>query len=254
MIYKIPQEWSLESLRAFVVQVVGGMVALKSLEKLPIPGLEGLRGDWLPQLVEKGRGMLARIDEARVARDKARDLVHEQNAVVGIFDAQWDSTVSTMSSTAFFKAGSKAKGEPYNALFGTVKATALQKLGPAKAVVATERLVVKTVAVGDTELTALATGLQVEGKLLKEAHEADVTAEAALLAHRIARLGLIRAVDELCTEIELEILMNLTGRHDLVRALLNPRPNRARSSKVEEELEEPTAEETEGGAEEVEAA
>lgn len=234
MSYSIPNTWSLEKIRAYVVKVTGALVALNELGKLKLEGMEPLCGSWLPQLVEQWRKEQAAVVKARDARDAARDLVVERNAVVAVYDMQWDATVGQMSSLAFLLAKSRANQDPYKTLFGSVKATALQKLGPAKATVAARRLVEKVRALLDKELLPLADTLERQSELLAAASESDVQAETALLGHAVSRVKLIRHLEMVIATTEVELLTRFPGRSDLVRAVLDPVTEKRRTKNADE--------------------
>lgn len=243
MSQSIPKNWSLEKVRAYVVKVISALVALKALGKIKVDGLEALQGEWLPAVVGQWRGELAAVIEARDARDKARDLVLEKNAVVGIFDMQWDATVGQMSSLAFLLANSRANQDPYKTLFGTIKASALQNLGPAKATVAALRLVEKVSALGDEKLSPLADALEFQSRLLGAASEEDIAAETALLGHAVARMKLIRRLEMTIATTEVELLTRFPGRDDIVRAVLAPPKAKKKKKTVDESIEDDASDE-----------
>lgn len=244
MAYSIPKTWSLEKLRTYTVKVIAALVALKALGKIKVEGMEALQGDWLQALIEKWRAERATVIATRDARDEARDLVVEKNAVVNVFDMQWDATVGQLSSLSFMLAGSKANKDPYKTLFGTIKAKSLQALGPAKATVAADRLVEKINAMGDAKLLPLANVLDFQSRLLGAASEEDVAAETALLSHSIARMKLIRRLEMTVATTEVELLSRFPGRDDIVRAVLGTAaPKRTKKTNAEtadDEVEDST--------------
>lgn len=219
MSYRLTRSWSFESLRTYVVQVIAGLRAAK---------LEDLAAPW----VEKK----AAVRTARDAREDARDREAETTAVVRVADSEWDNTVLLLSGTAYLASGKDAQQPPYSELFGTVKAAEMRELGPAKASVAGKKLATKTLALADSQLSALGQEIAAKTEALGTAESADEAAEIALLAHDVARLQLVQAIEKLGAETEAQILSRHPGRKDLVRAILDPSPEK-RGSKEEPAVE-----------------
>lgn len=237
MAYVAPKNWALESLRAYLVRVIAALVALKALERMSIPGMEALAGDWIPKLTERVRAFLGEVDRERAERDAARDHEIETSAVVRLLDAAWDSTLTQLSGYSFMLANKSEKAPPYVDVFGKVKARDLVSLGPAKATEAGRRIVERTRATGRQELVALANALDVQTTALREAEETDQVAETEALVFDVKRATRLRATERLIAEIEVELLTRFPGRRDLVRAVLDTRPEKRSKPRSEEPVE-----------------
>jgi len=217
MAYVLSRTMSLESMRSYVVQVIAGLNAVSELAPLAAP--------W--------RGEKDALGKQREARDADLDLEVETSARVRVCDAEWDLAVGQLSKTALYLAGGNAKKEPYAQLFGGMKAQKMRSLGPAKASVVAAALVAKCSAMTSPEMLAAAQEIAQKTEALAAAENADAAAEAKVLTHGVERAKTLRRWEGLIAETEVAILTRYPGRDDLVRAILDPTPER-RSSKQDE--------------------
>jgi len=210
MSYKLNTSVSLESLRSYAVQVIAGLKATG--------GLEESLASWSAQKEA--------ILRARDARDADLDREAETSARVRVSDAEWDSTVGSLSQVAQFLAGGDAKKPPYTELFGTVKAHQLKRFGPAKAPSAAAGLVAKAQSSAHPQLVEAGRELAAKTEALAVAEKADADAEVRVLTHTIEKAKLVRSMETLVAETEAKLLARWPGRDDLVRAILDPTPEK----------------------------
>lgn len=215
---------SYETMLEFTAQVVAGLGALDELAGADA-GFLALRG---------------RIQAARDKRDGARWLHISKSARVRVFDARWDRGVTATSSAAFVASNSDAKQDPYNALFGTVKAADVVQLGPAKAEAFGNTLLARGAALAlpalEPHLAAVKTA---QALLMKADVERDQAATDAL-THEVERRKLLKELEREAALAEVAILTRFPGDRALVNAILvADRPTKR--AKQEESEEAPTA-------------
>lgn len=177
----------------------------------------------IPRLGHLAPAWEARIREFQGHRD-ARDAVIfawiQAIANYRVADLEWDTQVGDLSSEAHHAAGDDANAEPYEPLFGTVKATEAKSFGPAKAVKLGTRLVATLEALDHPKLRDLLPRLKAANEALKVAGEARDAAFEQVLLQNIVRVKRLRALEEERVNTELDILTLFKGRHDLVKVVL----------------------------------
>lgn len=208
---------SLEKLLAYVPGVIAGLKALD---------LKSIAASW--------EEMKQELRTARDERDDDRDAETETSVVVQVKDAEFDHSVSDLSGDAFHASDRNANNDPYNHLFGRVKADDIKSMGPAKATMASDRIVIRADSLGVPALAASTRAVETAAAELTAAEEADSKAELQVLVHEGKRLKLLRRIEALIDQTEIEILIEKPGRHDLVNAVLDTGTRRRRKPKKEE--------------------
>jgi len=213
MSYTLDPKSSIEALLDYVAGAAAAVQALPATAHLVEPFL----------VVRKD------LQDARDKRDEARFAHKCASAVVRVHDALWDEAILTLSGEAFLAAGKDAKASPYAPLFGTMKASEAQELGPAKALVFGGSVVSKARELAHPRLEAATAALAKAGQDLQQAASARDTAREQAELHELRRSRLVYGVEIAVAHCEVEILQRFPGRRDLVRAMLAPeKPARVR--------------------------
>jgi len=201
---KLDEAASLEAILDYLAQARAGLGALDELAPLAGPF----------------ETLTIQVQNARDKRDAARWKVLGKSARVRVFDARWDTAVKKVSAEAFHLAGKDAGKDPYNALFGTVKADDAVVLGPSKAEAFGNTLLARGAALGNAALTALLGAVRfAQEKLVAADTERDAaTNEAA--THELERRKLLREVERQADLAEVGILTAFPGERALVNAIL----------------------------------
>lgn len=201
---RLQETASFETMLDYTAQVRAGLGALEELVALMGPFED----------------LTTRVMAARDARDKARWKVLGKSARVRVFDARWDTAVKATSAEAFHLAGKDASKDPYNALFGTVKADDAVDLGPAKAEAFGDKLLARGAALAVPALDAKLADVKThQQKLVLADKERDQAADEQA-THEIERRKLLKEVERQADLAEVGILTAFPGDRALVNAIL----------------------------------
>lgn len=201
---KLDDSASHETMLDYCAQVTAGLGALDELAPLAAPF----------------EGLVTRIRAARDKRDNARWLVLKKSARVRVFDSRWDSWLKKISGEAFQLAGKDASKDPYDPLFGKVKAEDAIELGPSKAEAFGNTLLSRVAALGHASLSALAeTFKAAQDKLVQADKERDAAMDAAS-TDEIDRRKLLKELEAQADLAEVGILTAFPGDRALVNAIL----------------------------------
>ncbi|MBI5497038.1 MAG: hypothetical protein HY904_18635 [Deltaproteobacteria bacterium] len=174
----------------------------------------------LPEVAASLGTFRTELKASRDARDAAREYTLETSAVVRVRDTNWDAVVTGVSGAAFLAAGKKPDQDPYQLLFGTVKADEATGLGPEKAYAFGDTLLTRARAQNHAAVVPLLPGVVAANDALKAAGDARAAASLAELPHEVERRKRVAALERVIAVAEVAILTKHPGRADLVRAVL----------------------------------
>ena len=205
MAQRFPPTMSLEAMIEYIVTVGGALDAIR--------GLADLAGPWDEQ-IEAYQG-------DRDDRDKVVFAWLRAIAFYRARDFEWDGVILETSGASFLAAGKKADAEPYEPLFGTIKAVQARKLGAAKAVKFGSQIVSKLEVLDHPALNGLIPRLKAANEALKAAGERRDAAFEQVLLQNIVRVRRLTALQAAVADIEYEILKRFRGNHALVKVVLS---------------------------------
>lgn len=176
--------------------------------------------------------LLTTLRQRRDERDEVRSARITVAAVVDVADARLDEAFSLLSGNAFLAAGRDAKKAPYANLFGTVTAVEAQRLGPPKATVYAAGLIAKLKELDHPQLNSFVPRIERLAGELKKADAERAEFDQALAMHEIRRQRAVSEVEALIAMTGLYLAERFPEQPQLVAAVLNPYPHRAKRKRV----------------------
>lgn len=176
--------------------------------------------DEITQSWETKRGEIREFLQVGVQLD---DQLTEARAELKVANAYWKAEIITCSSDAFHASGKKSDRDPYQSLFGTIKAKAARSLGYQQAYKVGSNLIARAQVLNHPDLKAPFEKFAISNELLQTAGQMRDKCKTATELHTLGTKSHIEDIQKLIHSTEVELLKLSPGNNALVRTILSPR-------------------------------